>query len=196
MPTRIFHGDLTAEDLADALATRFNRGNLVAHRMAVGDRAVVQISSRQHPSSGGKTALGVTLQQNEDGVTVELGKQAWLGIAASLGSTALSALKNPFTLIGRLDDLAEDIENLQLDDQVWDAVEEIARAAGASSQLSESLRSIGCEYCGVANPIGEGRCLACGAPLGNVQPSTCHNCGFVVKPVDVKCSNCGEKLKL
>ncbi|MBW8010533.1 MAG: zinc ribbon domain-containing protein [Chloroflexi bacterium] len=194
MQTRIFHGDLKAEDLADALATRFNRGNLVAHRLAVGDRAVVQISTRQHPSSGGQTALGVTLQQNEDGVTVELGKQAWLGIAASLGSTALSALKNPFTLIGRLDDLAEDIENLQLDDQVWDAVEEIARAAGASSQLSESLRSAGCEYCGVANPIGEGRCLACGAPLGNVQPNTCPNCGFVVKPGDSKCSNCAEKL--
>jgi predicted Zn-ribbon and HTH transcriptional regulator len=194
MQTRIFHGDLKVEDLADALATRFNRGNLVAHRMAIGDRAVVQISTRRQASSGGQTALGITLQQNEDGVTVELGKQNWLGIAASLGSTALSALKNPFTLIGRLDDLAEDLENLQLDDQVWDAVEEIARAAGASSQLSERLRSTGCEYCGVANPIGEGSCLACGAPLGNVQPNTCPNCGFVYKPGKVKCSNCGEKL--
>ncbi len=45
---------------------------------------------------------------------VELGQQAWLGVAASLGQTAFSVFRNPFSLIGRLDDLAQDIESMQL----------------------------------------------------------------------------------
>ncbi len=64
--------------------------------------------------SGGQTALTVAVQTTEDGVIIEIGQQAWLGVAASIGHTALSALRNPFSLLGRLDDLAQDIENIQL----------------------------------------------------------------------------------
>ena len=166
----------------------------MAQKVTSGDKVVVQIASRQMRTSGGQTALGITLQQNQDGVTVQLGKQSWLGIAASLGTTAISALVNPFNLVGRLDDLAQDIENLQLDENVWEAIEEVAKAAGASFELSEHLRRMVCEYCGVANPVGEGRCVACGAPLGNVQPITCPHCGFVTTSSETTCPNCGKPL--
>jgi len=190
MNTKIYHGAITASDIAKALVTRFNHGNLIARQINNKDRAVVQIASRSNPTSGGQTALGVTLQQNKDGVTVQVGKQSWLGIAASLGVTAMAAIVNPINLITRLDDIAQDFEYLQLDDQIWEAIDEIARTAGASHQLAEDLRSLACEYCNTANAINAPSCMACGAPLGNRQPVPCKNCGFIIKGDTARCPNC------
>jgi hypothetical protein len=194
MDQRVYHGNLSPTDLGDALVARFNRGNLRAQQFGDDNRLIVQIASRPGSVSGGDTALSVILQKIEDGVMVKLGQQSWLGIAASLGTTALAALKNPFNLLGRLDDLAQDIQNLQIDDQVWQAIDELARAAGASQELSERLRRIMCPYCRVANPVGESSCIACGAPLGEVQPRTCPHCGFVVKTSETICPNCKNPL--
>jgi hypothetical protein len=102
--------------------------------------------------------------------------------------------RNPLNLLGRLDDIAQDIENLNLDDKVWAVIEEVAFTMGASHQLSEKLRRIGCEYCNTANPVGEPRCIACGAPLGGSQPRLCKYCGFVAGYTDVTCTNCGSEL--
>ncbi len=125
---------------------------------------------------------------------MELGQQAWLGVAASLGQTALSALRNPFSLLGRLDDLAQDIESMQLNDKIWKIIDGTVVTLGASYALSEKLKRIYCDYCGSANPLGEANCLACGAPLGDAQPTTCRNCGFVVGVEEVICPNCNAKL--
>ena len=192
MERRIYHGNLSINSIARALVARFNRGNLIAQQTKSGEYLVVQIASSRYARSGGQTALGVTLQKNEDGVTVQIGKQSWLGIAASIGQTAFTAIRNPWALIGRLDDVAQDLENLSLDEQVWNVIEEVARTAGATHELSERLRSLSCEYCGVANPVGEPRCIACGAPLGNVQPTTCRHCGFMIYTGETTCPNCGK----
>ncbi len=196
MDQRVYHGNLSPTDLGDALVARFNRGNLRAQQFGDDNRLIVQIASRPGSVSGGDTALSVILQKIEDGVVIKLGQQSWLGIAASLGTTALAALKSPFNLLGRLDDLAQDIQNLQIDDQVWQAIDELARAAGASQELSERLRRLMCPYCRVANPVGESSCIACGAPLGEVQPRTCPHCGFVVKTTESICPNCKNPLPI
>ena len=159
-----------------------------------GKKAVVQIASVKNPSSGGPTALSVSIEKVEDGIAVQIGKQSWIGVAASLGITALTTLKNPWNLIWRLDDVAADIENLQLSDQVWLVIEEAAQVAGATFELSERLRRQICSYCGTANPIGEPRCIACGAPSGEDQLETCHNCGFVITEDENLCPNCGQRL--
>jgi len=194
MDRRILHGNITPTDLVQALMAEFNRGNLHAQVLGQSDKMAVQISTRMGSQSGGQTALTVTLQKVEDGVMVEIGQQAWLGVAASLGRTAFSALRNPFSLLGRLDDLAQDIENIQLSEKVWNTIDRAASAVGASLELSERLRRITCEYCGTANPLGEGSCIACGAPLGNAQPVTCPNCGFAVTDKENICPNCNQKL--
>jgi len=194
MDHRLYHGNLTPNDLGEALIARFNRGNLRAQQFGDDERLIVQIGSRPGTMTGGDTAISVILQKIEDGVAVRLGQQAWLGIAASLGTTALAALRSPFNLLGRLDDLAQDIQNLQINEQVWQAIEEVARSAGASQELSERLRRITCPYCLTANPVGEPNCIACGAPLGEVQPHTCPNCGFVVKTSESICPNCKQPL--
>jgi len=192
MEPRIFHGNMTPDDLAQALLGEFNRGDLRAQKLGAGKQVIVQIGTRDRPQSGGKTALSVTFQQVADGVSVQIGQQAWLGVAASLGETAFSLWRNPWNILGRLDDLAQDIENLQLSDQVWVVIENTARAMGASFELSERLRRLVCSYCQTANPVGESNCIACGAPLGAEQPRTCMHCGFVLKAGETVCSNCGK----
>lgn len=172
----------------------FNRGNLHAQTFGQSDKMIVQMGTHPGAMSGGQTALTVTIQSVEDGIMIELGQQAWLGLAASLGMSALAALRNPFSLLGRLDDIAQDIESLQLSERIWKVIDQSARAAGASLELSDRLKRLVCEYCNTANPVGEPACIACGAPLGASHPDACPHCGFVVKQSESKCPNCGKPL--
>ncbi len=194
MEPRIYHGDLTPAQISAALIAKFNHGNLRAQQLGSQDNLVVQIATREGFASGGQTALSVSIQKVADGVSIQIGKQDWLGVAASLGMTAFSAIRNPLNLLGRLDDIAQDIENMQLTQEVMETIDEVARSASASFELSERLKRTVCEYCATANPIGEPSCIACGAPLGEAQPATCPHCGFVVKSGEAVCPNCGQKL--
>lgn len=195
MEQKVFHGNLTPAELAAALEAAFTQSNLYAKTIGSQQKLSVQISSRPSARSGGQTALTIYIQKVQDGILVQLGEQAKMGIAASLGQTALAAMRNPFSLLNRLDDLAQDIQNLQLDDDVWKVIAKAARAAGASHELSEKLQRLTCNYCLTANPVGEFRCIACGAPLGEMQPRTCLSCGYVVTGAEQNCPNCGKTLK-
>lgn len=191
---RIYHGELTPNQLGRALVGEFNRGNLHAQQFGSADQVIVQIASHRPATSGGDTALTVHIQKVSDGIAVVLGRQSWLSIAASLGLTAFSAWRNPWNLLSRLDDIAQDVENLSLVENVWGVIDQTARAAGAGQLLSERLRRVVCSYCRAANPVGESVCLACGAPLGDAQPRTCQRCGFVVRSSEVICPNCKNRL--
>jgi hypothetical protein len=195
MERRILHGNIKPNDIAHALMAEFNRGNLNAQTVGQANKLAVQIATRMGSQSGGQTALTISVQSVEDGIMIEIGQQAWLGVAASLGQTAISALRNPFSLLGRLDDLAQDIENMQLTEKVWNTIDRAAASLGASHELSERFQKIVCSYCETANPIEEGSCIACGAPLGDLHPTTCLNCGFTVTNNETICPNCGKKLK-
>jgi hypothetical protein len=192
--TRIFHGNLKPSDIARDLIAAFNRGGFRVQMIGQDPKIAVQISTHQMRESGGQTALTVTIHQVEDGISVQVGEQAWLGVAASLGFTALRALRNPLTLLGRIDDLAQDIESLQLSEDIWEVIEQSAHQHGVGKELSDRLKRYICPYCNTANPPGESRCIACGAPLGDIQPQTCMNCGFVVRNLERKCPNCGVVL--
>lgn len=194
METKIFHGNLTPKEISEKLVATFNRSNYRAQVIGGGRQMVVQIATTRMARSGGQTAVTVTVQEVEEGVSVQVGEQSWMGIAASLGVSALSAIKNPFSLLGRLDDIAQDIESLQLKEKVWETISELARIRAASHELSERLRRMVCDYCNTANPVGEPRCIACGAPLGDVQPRTCLQCGFVVRSNESHCPNCRSVL--
>jgi DNA-directed RNA polymerase subunit RPC12/RpoP len=134
------------------------------------------------------------VQSIGDGVSIQVGQQAWLGVAASLGISAFAAFRNPFALLSRLDDIAQDIEYIQLSDEIWKVIEDTARTLASTHQLSERLLRIECEYCGTANPVGEAHCIACGAPLGSAQPTTCARCGYVLVHGEKNCPNCGAPI--
>jgi hypothetical protein len=192
MDRRIFHGNISPTDVARALEAEFNQGNTQTHLLGENNNLTVQIASSQWSHSGGRTALTINVQKVEDGIMIEMGEQQWLGVAASLGQTAIATLINPLNLLGRLDDIAQDVSNLQLNDKVWQVVTRVVGEAGASQQLSERLSRITCDYCGAANPVGEATCLACGAPLGKEQPKTCKKCGYVLEHDEKFCPNCGQ----
>ncbi len=194
MDQRIYHGNLKPADLAESLLAEFNRGNLRAQIVGQPDNLAVQIGTRLGAASGGQTALTVTIQTATDGVLIQLGQQEWFGTAASLGRTTMAALLNPWSLLNRLDDIAQDVENLQLSEHVWQVIDQAARALGTGYQLTERLSRLTCEYCGTANQVGEAACIACGAPLGKSQPGTCPKCGYVVRPNELNCPNCGQPL--
>lgn len=192
--TRIFHGDLKPSDIARDLIAQFNRGSYQVQQIGRDPKIAIQIATHRRAHSGGQTALTVTIHQVDDGVSVQVGEQVWLGVAASLGFTALRAIRNPLTLISRIDDLAQDIESLTLGENIWEAIEKSARQHGVGKVLSDRLRRRTCPYCTTANPTGESRCIACGAPLGEIQPQTCLNCGFVVGHLERVCPNCHANL--
>lgn len=79
------------------------------------------------------------IQRTADGVLVTVGQQAWMGVAASMGKTLFTTLRNPWNLLDRLDDIAQDIENLQIGETVWQVVGQIAKSRRASTQISERL---------------------------------------------------------
>ncbi len=194
MDKRIFHGNITPKAVAQALMAEFNQGNLQTQLLGTENNLTVQIASSQWARSGGRTALAINIQPIEDGVMVQAGEQQWFGVAASLGQTAMAALMNPLNLLGRLDDIAQDVSNLQLTERVWTVVGKVCSAAGASAQLSERLSSVVCEFCETANPVGAASCLACGAPLGKAQPKACLHCGFVLLHDERFCPNCGQAI--
>jgi hypothetical protein len=194
MEQRVFHGQFTPGDLAQCLIVHFNRGNLEVQKLGSDNNLAVQIKTRDYHTSGGETALGVSLQSVEDGVMVRVGQQAWLSVAASLGISALAAFHNPLNLLNRLDDIAQDIEYVQLSDEVWRVLETNAKAMGSGYELSKRLKRVTCEYCLTANPTGAPSCIACGAPLGQLQPSTCRHCGYLLGSRDKICPNCGQPI--
>jgi len=194
MEQRIFHGNLSPNTIAQALLAEFNRGNLRAQIVGDSNALHVQIATRPGAASGGQTGLTVNVQKVSDGVMVSIGDQAWLGVAADMGQTLFTALQNPWNLLGRLDDIAQDVENLQITEKVWQVVAKTAQAAGASAQISERLRRLTCQFCGTGNEVGEGSCIACGAPLGNIQPRTCANCGYVVLHGEKTCPGCSKPI--
>ncbi len=192
MDRRIYHGTITPADVTQALIAEFNQGNLRTQLLGAADNLTLQVASTQFVQSGGKTAITINVQKHEDGVLVQVGEQQWLGVAASLGQTALAALLNPLNLLGRLDDIAQDVNSLQLTDRVWRVVAAVVRTKGASTEISERLSRLTCAYCGSANPVAEPTCITCGAPLGKTQPHACGNCGYVVKAEEKFCPNCGK----
>ena len=190
---RTYHGDINPEEMAAVVVAAFNQGNMRAQQVGDGEKVMVQIAHRQG-GSGGQAALSMTIQKVEDGVSVAIGQHEWLGVAASLGQTALATLMNPWNLIGRLDDIAQDVTSLTLIDKVWEAIEKFARAAKVTKTISEQLQSVTCPFCGTANKVAAPDCENCGAPLGDFQPVSCPKCGNVLRPKSKFCNNCGTSL--
>lgn len=194
MSTRIYHGDIDPHQIANNLSAAFHRGNYQVQQIGDNDNLAVQIATRENRRSGGPTAMTATISKVTDGVSITLGQQNWLGLAASLGFSALSAVRNPLSLLNRLDDIAQDVESMTLEDQIWQVIDQTAREYNIGHAMSSRLRRTICPYCLTANEIAAGRCVACGAPLGEVQPRTCPNCGFVVNKDEISCPNCKYRL--
>ncbi len=195
MDQKTYHGDIVPQELADVLLNRFNRSDLMARKTGGPDRVVVQISTRPHfLRDEPHTSLAVTIVRAEDGVTVTVGKQQVLSVAADLVKTGIAALVNPLSLVVELDDIARNVSKLNLPQEVWKVVEEYMRSVGAGLGMAPGKMLVTCRYCGVGNPVGQGQCSACGAPLADVQPITCPRCGQLLPRHTRFCTRCGTRI--
>jgi len=194
MNQETFHGPVTPDDFVHSLIAEFDQGNLDVQAHGDPEHRVVQIATDTFARSGGRTALTIHLSRIEDGVLVQMGEQQWLGIAASLGISALAALRNPLALLNRLDDIGQDIASMQLIERVQANLDRTAATHGASHELSERLRTLECAYCTTPNPVGAPHCIACGAPLSGAQPVACPNCGYVVRADVTICPQCKKPI--
>jgi len=194
MKQETFHGPVTPDDFVHGLVAEFDQGNLEVQVHGTPAHRVVQIATDIYARSGGRTALSIHLSGIEDGVLIQMGEQEWLGIAASLGVSALAAISNPLNLLSRIDDIGQDIASIQLIERVEANLTRTAATHGASHQLSERLRTIECAYCRTANKVGAPHCIACGAPLGGAQPLACPHCGFVVRADVTICPQCHKSI--
>lgn len=191
MEQKTYHGSITPRQVAEALVARFSGDDMTVAVSGDDDKMMLNISSTGW--RGGRTALAVGLSPVRGGVMVTVGEHNLLGVAADLLQTGLGALRNPLTIIGEIDDVARNVEHLNLPAQVWEAVDLLARSLGAG--MTPAPTSVTCPYCGVLNPIGAGQCESCGAPLGRYQPVACSQCGLVL-PADIKyCTRCGSPLR-
>lgn len=187
MEQRTYHGKITPDELAQALAARFNSDDMSASVSGDEDKLLVSISSSGW--QGGKTALPVGISAVSGGVLVTVGQHDVLGVAADLVQTGLAALVNPMTVIGEIDDVARNVERLNLPRLVWETVDHYASSVGAG--LTPDPVAVICPYCGVQSPIGQPKCESCGASLATVQPITCSRCGKLLA-ADLKfCTRCG-----
>ena len=194
MNQRSYHGEIDPEDLGQALVATFDQGNLTAKVVGRGEKVTVQIASRRGAQSGGNVSLTVTIQKHSDGITVSQSDTELLDVAASLGQTALATCMNPLNLLSRLDDIAQDVSSLTLNDKVWQAVEKFAQTAQVTTTISERLQAVTCPYCNAANELKASNCVSCGGPLGSVQPTSCPKCGNVMPPKSKFCGSCGAAL--
>src|SRR3990172_11441138 len=105
MTQKVFHGDITPDDIANALVGEFNSAEFNTSQAGDDDKIVVHIFKPQWRQSVGNTSLSVSIQKHEDGVLVDMGDQEFLGVIASLGSPAFSLFQNPLNIISRLDDV-------------------------------------------------------------------------------------------
>jgi hypothetical protein len=194
MDQKTYHGDIDPQELADVLVSHFDQGDLMAQKAGRPNRVVVQISSAHRHWDDPHTSLAVTIAKAEDGVTVTVGEQQMLGVAADLVKTGIAALVNPLSLVMELDDIARNVSKLNLPQEVWKVIEEYMRSVGAGLGMAPEKLLVTCHYCGVGNPVGVGQCSACGAPLADLQPITCPKCGQLLAHDQKFCTRCGTRI--
>lgn len=192
---RLYHGEISAEDMARALVLRFDQGETRAQWLrSETDRAVVQVQSRKVERGDPDTAVTVHITPSTRGVTVSVSEQRWLGVAADLAKTGVMGWLNPLRLLNELDDIARNVRWLGLGSEIWDAVDEYCQSRGSGRGTAAAFQNVVCSYCGTPNDIGTHTCQACRAPLAEVQPQVCARCGFLNDPEAALCVNCGAKL--
>ncbi|MGC9395783.1 MAG: zinc ribbon domain-containing protein [Anaerolineae bacterium] len=194
---RLYHGDISAEDMARVLVMRFDQGETRAEWMrAEGRRAVVHIRSRRVEHGDPNTEVTVYITPMQTGVTVSVSEQQVLGVAADLARTGLKGWRNPLRLLDELDDVARNVRWLGLRTEIWKAVGEYCQNRGSGLGTAAAFQNVVCAYCGTPNDLGTHTCQACGAPLADAQPVVCARCGFLNAPEATLCVNCGAKVQV
>ncbi|MBN1259071.1 MAG: zinc ribbon domain-containing protein [Anaerolineae bacterium] len=191
MRQRMFHGSITAAALADQLAARFqDRQHKTTVRHGHGT-ALIQIGSKHG------TPATVNIADTEGGVLVTLSRDRdWLDRVADGGEMIeRAAAGNPLSMLAMLPDVIGELRKDNLAPEIWDAINEICALSRAlAGEEDAPANPIVCPFCATPNPAGQGRCVACGAPLPVDLPRVCPKCGRGHTSDALFCQACGVRL--
>jgi len=192
---RAYHGQIEVEPMAQALAAQFDTGTTHARWLKLENgAALVQVWSRRVERDDPVAMLTLRLTPSATGIVATMSEERVEGVFLDLVKTGVKALLQPLSLLGELDDVARNIQQLRLRDAVWEAVEQYCREEEATKG-GGPMAHVVCPYCGTPNPVGQLTCSACHAPLAEVQPIACPRCGFLNDPENARCVQCGAILK-
>ncbi len=197
MEQRVYHGQVSPEDVAQALLDEWDQGDTMAQAFGEEGRVIVQIGQRSAGwfSDEPRQALTLGIEPIADGLRVTMGQQQWYqdGGIQFIGGGLIGLFPFFFAFpLGQLFGGAEDDIDQRLPARVWQSIERFAGNTGAATGATRRLTTIPCPSCGVANAQGAERCSACGTSL--TAPAGCPNCGHTNPPGANFCNRCGAQL--
>jgi hypothetical protein len=145
MEQRTYHGEVSAEGLADFLIQRYDpQKNVQAQRLGQGDSILVQIGYSESPAHM-RHAVTIAIAATKDempGIVVTMGQRQWITPeeaehAAFWG--LLAVLITPWVLFALLWPLSEMISSSTLPSDIWSTVESYVASQGASSATATLL---------------------------------------------------------
>ena len=187
---RMFHGEISANSLADQLAARFNDRQHHTHIESAADTALVQIGSKHG------TPVTIHIADTSGGVLVTMSRDRdWLDKAGDASELIERAASNPLALLAMVPDVIGELTTENIAPQIWDAVNDIcALTLTLSGEKNAPQNPKVCEFCGTANdPVLE-LCAACGAALVTDLPRKCPKCGRGHTSEALFCQACGTRL--
>ncbi len=191
MNQRMFHGNITAQALADQLAARFHESHNRTSIQSGAGTALVQIGS-QHG-----TPITVHIADTTGGVLVTLGNDRdWVDRASDIGGLLERAASGkPLSLLAMVPELLGEMTKENLAPQIWDAVNDLCaltRALAGEKNGPQNPRV--CQYCQTPNPPESETCSSCGAALAVDLPRQCPKCGRAHTSDALICQACGTRL--
>ncbi len=191
MTQRMFHGNITAEALADQLAARFTeRHNRTALRSGDGT-ALVQIGSKHG------TPATVHIADTQGGVLVTVGRDSdWLDRVSDAGEMIERAASGkPLSLLAMIPEVIGELTKEDLTPAIWDAVNDLCGLTRALAGEKDGPKNPKvCPYCQVANPPENNVCHGCGAALPVDLPRLCPKCSRAHTSDALFCQACGTRL--
>jgi hypothetical protein len=145
MEQRTYHGNVSAEGLADFLAQHYGaQHNVQAQRFGEGDSLLVQIGYGDDPAHirHAVTIAVAATKDEQPGIVVTMGQRQWITPdeaehAAFWG--LLAVILTPWVLFALLWPLSEVISSSTLPGDIWSSVEAYAASQGATNTAATLL---------------------------------------------------------
>ena len=152
------------QKLAEHLAAFLDNETYDVHLISRSDDQIkLQVSNDRRLRSGSRISVVVSVINHAESSLIQIGDPEWMNIAGSIGATLLGTLIRSVNIIGRIDDLSVDLNNVQLPDRVKQLVNDYVTALIAEKTSARNRTK--CQYCGSRNSSSATHCKSCGAPL-------------------------------
>jgi hypothetical protein len=188
---RMFHGNISANVIADQLSAQFHeRHNRVVITNHQGT-SLVQIGSQNG------TPINLNIADTEGGVLITMSQDRdWIDTASDIGGMIeRAAAGKPLSIVAMIPEVLGEIGKKNLPTQIWDAINDIcslSRSLAGEKNAPQNPRI--CQYCQTPNDSSVENCISCGAALPVEFPRVCPKCKRQHTSDALFCQACGTRL--